>query len=272
MLYERYRERLTIAATIIFIYVVAIVSILLKQYESAIPIAILLFLPLIIVALYRGRLYGLLTGILSSALYFALFRSYYLIFPLPYYILFFTSQFVIYSLVGYSLGYIGENAQYKYEKIIKAGFIDPITELYNTRYSVELLREQLYLFDRYEQPSSIFIIDLPKNIFSDKAGPAILKETFQIGQLVKNSTRLADKIGYLGNYQFILIAPRTPIDRAPAINDRIQNNIFKYLKSKDYRVELNEINLKSSFIPEDEEKVEDLIAQLSESISEKKTS
>lgn len=104
---------------------------------------------------------------------------------------------------------------------------DPLTGIYNRRYSEQSIKERLQNKEYGDVPYCfvVFDIDYFKQIndnFGHQTGDIILKE---IALLFKESIRPADIFGRFGGDEFILLLHQVTTEQAKVILDRIQDNI-----------------------------------------------
>jgi len=124
-----------------------------------------------------------------------------------------------------------ENAKL-YQKIEYLAIVDGLTNVYNHRYFLESLREELARMIRYEKDGMLSIIMLDVDHFkayNDKnghmAGDAVLVE---IGQILKSLCRQVDVVARYGGEEFIIMLPATGKDGAVILAERIRKEIEEY--------------------------------------------
>ena len=118
-----------------------------------------------------------------------------------------------------------ENAKL-YEKIEYLAIIDGMTNLYNHRYFMESLRDEIIRMSRYEKEAvlSVIMIDIDHfKHYNDKnghlAGDSVLVE---VGQILKNMTRKVDMASRYGGEEFIMMLPSTQKEGAVILAERIR--------------------------------------------------
>lgn len=123
------------------------------------------------------------------------------------------------------------------KKIITDRFLDSLTNTYNKSYLLEHLNRILAQNYINESPLSIIMIDLDmfKNInnkYGHLTGDSILK---QIGKLMNKEIRSDNILARFGGDEFILLLPRTSLNQAILVAERIRLAIEKssYKTSKD---------------------------------------
>lgn len=121
------------------------------------------------------------------------------------------------------------------KKIIIDKFIDSLSNTYNKEYLLEKL--EILLSKNNELPLSIVMIDLDmfkniNDIYGHLTGDSILK---QIGSLLNREIRSDDILARFGGDEFILLLPKTSINQASLVAERIRIAIAKtfFKTSKD---------------------------------------
>jgi diguanylate cyclase (GGDEF)-like protein len=105
-----------------------------------------------------------------------------------------------------------------------AAFRDPLTRLYNRRYSFRKIRDELRRYRRYADPFSVMLIDADhfKRIndrFGHRAGDTALKA---IANACRKSVRDIDIVGRYGGEEFIILLPHTKAEDAAIVAERIR--------------------------------------------------
>jgi len=126
-----------------------------------------------------------------------------------------------------------ENAQL-YERAEKRSRIDELTGLFNRRNFEERLKEEIARHSRYGDVFSIFMLDLDNfktynDIYGHPAGDILLG---QIGNIVKSSVRSSDQAFRYGGDEFIVILPRTALDDAYVVAERVRKQIAGKMEEK----------------------------------------
>ncbi|HEY8462650.1 MAG TPA: diguanylate cyclase [Bacillota bacterium] len=104
---------------------------------------------------------------------------------------------------------------------------DALTGLYNRRYLIEKLEEEVARYQRNRKPFSLIIADIDdfKSIndsYGHECGDYILK---QIAKILTVSVRDIDSIGRWGGEEFLILLPETPVNGAQILAERIKNNL-----------------------------------------------
>jgi len=122
----------------------------------------------------------------------------------------------------------------KEQEIIYLNYHDSLTDLYNRRYFMQTGKQEIERANRYKEPLSLMMIDIDhfKNVndtYGHIAGDKVLK---QLSSILKESVRNADIAGRLGGEEFGIILPKSSLDKAKQVAERlrknIENNTFKF--------------------------------------------
>lgn len=126
-----------------------------------------------------------------------------------------------------------ENKQLKDEvkRLRKLALTDPLTGAYNRRFLDENLQHKLEEAKRYDQPFSLIMYDLDhfkkiNDTYGHQAGDYVLREVAQkVAEQVKSTIRGTDILARYGGEEFILILPRTNLEQASILAERIRKEI-----------------------------------------------
>lgn len=113
--------------------------------------------------------------------------------------------------------------------------MDDLTGLYNRRFIINRLNDEIKLSNRYRENLSIIILDIDNfkeinDTLGHLVGDKILVQTAKI---IEKSLRDTDCVGRIGGEEFIVILPKTDLEHAYLCAERIRKNIFDY-KYEDY--------------------------------------
>ncbi|HIP20696.1 MAG TPA: GGDEF domain-containing protein, partial [Sulfurimonas sp.] len=104
---------------------------------------------------------------------------------------------------------------------------DPLTELYNRRYFSNIAKKSFNIANRYEQKLSILMLDLDyfksvNDTYGHGTGDDVL---VAISQKLRELSRDADIVARYGGEEFILLLPRTSLQDARVLAQRICDEI-----------------------------------------------
>ncbi len=150
-----------------------------------------------------------------------------------------------------------KGAQYyqKSEEMRTLSNADSLTGLFNRRYFIERLLEELQRAIRYDSPFSLAILDIDDfKVFNDTegclAGDEILKA---IADIARKSIRSIDIIARFGGQEFSLIMPETESEEAFFVLERVRTNIRDLIPSawKNFPREKITVSIGMATFPED---------------------
>lgn len=119
------------------------------------------------------------------------------------------------------------------ETIRKRAFRDELTGLYNRHFMDEIVDEEIQRSERYNFPTSVFIMDLDhfKNVndrWGHPVGDLVLKKTAQIAS---ENIRISDFLIRLGGEEFLLIMPHTNLRDGVMVAEKIRSILEDYVHS-----------------------------------------
>ncbi len=124
-----------------------------------------------------------------------------------------------------SLLYVISSQAYE-RKLEQRAVIDPLTEIYNRRHLTVQLDLRIREAIRYGAPLSVLLIDLDgfkemNDRYGHLAGDRILRHA---ADLIAEAVRGVDLVGRYGGDEFLVIMPRTPVDDAVRVAERIRQS------------------------------------------------
>jgi len=116
------------------------------------------------------------------------------------------------------------------EKLRYLSTHDPLTKLNNRNTLVERLTEDVYRASRYNEPLSVFMLDIDhfkvvNDSYGHQAGDSVLRN---LAKVLMKSVRKVDYIARYGGEEFVVILPETPLSKAQELAERLRNNIGKH--------------------------------------------
>jgi|GEM_PF-905913 len=121
----------------------------------------------------------------------------------------------------------------QYERIRQLAITDKLTGLYNRRYFMELLKNEIGRSKRSKKPLSLAILDIDNfrdynNAHGHLVGDKLLTE---FALILKKSIRNVDTAGRYGGEEFVVLLPESSPDDAAVVGERIrkavQDNYFE---------------------------------------------
>lgn len=141
---------------------------------------------------------------------------------------------VYFSLIGGLIGIFYGLNFYRIKKLYydleKISITDELTSLYNRRYLISKLSEELERAKRYSKLLTIMILDLDNfKQFNDYnghvRGDILLKN---IAVLLKDSIRKPDFIARYGGDEFVIVMPETDKNMAHILAERLKEILLQY--------------------------------------------
>lgn len=104
---------------------------------------------------------------------------------------------------------------------------DPLTGLYNRRHMTELLRSEMEEARRFRQPLSLLALDLDRfKEINDRFGHGTGDQVLVIAaQRMAFGLRKVDRLARIGGEEFLVLCPRTDLDGAALLAERIRESI-----------------------------------------------
>jgi diguanylate cyclase (GGDEF)-like protein len=130
------------------------------------------------------------------------------------------------SLIG-DLGSIALHNNTLFSRVQEMANLDGLTGLYNKRFFMQRLSEEILKAEKGHYPVSLFIFDLDhfkkyNDTNGHQAGDEVLKTT---GQILRDMVRPDDIPARYGGEEFIVILPQTPKDGAVVAARRLRERI-----------------------------------------------
>jgi diguanylate cyclase (GGDEF)-like protein len=194
-------------------------------------------IPVSITTWFVGRRWGIFMAI-SSAIIWLITAIHSTIYP--YLWLSYWNAIIIlifFAIVADLLGMI----KLTYEREKKYARIDPLTEIINRRFFLEMLEQEIGRFDRYQHPFTLAYFDLDNfktvnDWFGHSVGDRLLK---LIAQTIQNQVRAVDVFARLGGDEFALLLPETDYESAEVVLFRLQQQVSTIFKDEYLNVSLS---------------------------------
>ncbi|MFK2823863.1 diguanylate cyclase [Arcobacter sp. YIC-80] len=115
------------------------------------------------------------------------------------------------------------------KRLEELSITDKLTSLYNRTKIDDTLQRQLKYTKRYNEDFSLILIDIDffkkiNDTYGHQVGDTILKE---FAQILKDNIRQTDTVGRWGGEEFIIICPKTNLEEANIVSQKIKNKIEK---------------------------------------------
>ncbi|MDQ7821636.1 MAG: diguanylate cyclase [Candidatus Eremiobacteraeota bacterium] len=174
-----------------------------------------------------------------------------------------------------------ENLETLYHKVSSANeflrkqmIIDELTSLYNYRYFMKRLEEEVNRCIRYSRHFTLILFDLDdfariNSIYGHQFGDRILKE---IGFILLNMLRGIDIVARYGGEKFIALLPETDLPGAESVASRIQSKINRLEAAEGSQRLMEKITISGSvcLFPDHGGSTDEILASAEKSIEKAK--
>jgi diguanylate cyclase (GGDEF)-like protein len=114
-----------------------------------------------------------------------------------------------------------------YEKVKNLSIIDGLTQIYQKRHLMMLLKEELLRLEKQKKTCSVLMADIDhfkdfNDTFGHLVGDILLKE---LSFSIQGNLRPTDLVGRFGGEEFLIALPETTQEEAMQIAQRIRNDI-----------------------------------------------
>jgi len=118
-----------------------------------------------------------------------------------------------------------------YQKMADLAITDDLTKLFNFRYLVQALDNEVRRCQRYGLMVSMIFLDLDYfKTVNDNHGHLMGSQVLiEVGQILLNSLRNVDTVARYGGDEFVVILPETDVETTFRITQRIHETFQKYL-------------------------------------------
>lgn len=113
------------------------------------------------------------------------------------------------------------------EHFAKMSLLDPLTELYNSRYLLSRADQEFSVFERTGQDMALLMADIDhfkyvNDRFGHSVGDVVLQ---QVAKVMQSSVRKADIVARVGGEEFALLLPNSKTEGAMILAERIRDRI-----------------------------------------------
>jgi two-component system cell cycle response regulator len=118
-----------------------------------------------------------------------------------------------------------------FERVRDLSIRDGVTDLYNHRHIMELVRGEFDLVARHHDAFSVLMIDIDhfKRVNDEHGHPAgdvVLRE---VAQVIEDCLRTIDDVGRYGGEEFVVLLPRTTHDEAMQTAERVRSEVAAHV-------------------------------------------
>ena len=175
----------------------------------------------------------------------------------------------VFSILASSAAMALENASL-HQKMEELTIIDELTGIYNYRYFVEKLENELKRARRYHQSLSLLMIDIDwfkryNDTYGHLFGNLILRE---LSHTIKGCIRDVDILVRYGGEEFVVILPQTDKEDARQIGERIRSKVEQtHFEDKKRRLKVKlTVSLGVATFPENGTDQEELIKSVDQAL------
>jgi diguanylate cyclase (GGDEF)-like protein len=114
-----------------------------------------------------------------------------------------------------------------FEEMAKLAITDELTGLFNRRYFLRRLDEEVERARRYEQPFSVLFVDVDHfKALNDSLGHGVGdKVLVELAQCLKRWARGSDIVARYGGDEFVVLLPMTDPEKASRVGERIREQV-----------------------------------------------
>ncbi len=117
-----------------------------------------------------------------------------------------------------------DNLKHSNELLKELSNTDPLTQLFNRRYMMEVLDKEIQRTARKGSPLSLIIIDIDhfkkvNDLYGHQQGDVVL---VNVSNLIKKHLRSYDVAARYGGEEFVAVLPETPLEEAMAVAERVR--------------------------------------------------
>jgi two-component system cell cycle response regulator len=118
----------------------------------------------------------------------------------------------------------------KNKQLTELSQTDQLTKLYNRRFILKVLNDELYRAKRYKTVFSIILFDIDhfkqvNDVFGHNAGDEVLND---ISALVRKIVRTTDKVSRWGGEEFLILCTETDGKNAKILAEKIRKAVESY--------------------------------------------
>jgi hypothetical protein len=223
MEYKGFQRTMAFFGALLILMSTALVAVSTRNLEEI--VGQLLFFLILFGALMYGKRGGIVTAILSTAIYFSLHFETFLTMGWSKGLEVVGPLIIVRALIYIVAGALGGEIFFRIKQfMIEAGqqeFVDRETKLFNGTYFGTLVNLEAKKFERYETISSVLTIKLdPDTMVAYMEEPKTPGMKYIADGLVGN-VRLVDEVGRVGKNAFGIILPFTPRAGAEVVAKRL---------------------------------------------------
>ncbi|HDP69688.1 MAG TPA: diguanylate cyclase [Actinobacteria bacterium] len=223
----------------------------------------ILFIPIIAGAIYYGKKGGLAAA-LAAGIVYVLLIMYMVKSQLAQIVTLSISLRVIFFIfMGLVGGLLFEKFKEEVRDLEEKVLVDKETGLHTTRYFITVIQQEVDRAKRYKSGFSliIFQLDEEKIKLSKRAEKKLAKE---LGQMLKQQTRIVDEIAYLNHGDFGVVLPEINKEGADFFLKRVKEKFVEVVKKSKRDFSDKDLYVKAFNSWDDIPEIEEMIGQYGE--------
>ncbi len=132
----------------------------------------------------------------------------------------------LFSIIANQAGFAISNAK-QYQNIKQSAITDKLTGLYNRRYFMDVLEQEIARSNRFGHPISVAMLDIDHfKHYNDRNGhPKGDKLLQELSEVIKSNVRDVDTVGRYGGEEFIIVFPEIKPSEILSVAERIVKSI-----------------------------------------------
>ncbi|QKI89794.1 diguanylate cyclase [Thiomicrorhabdus xiamenensis] len=119
--------------------------------------------------------------------------------------------------------------RYYEQQLLRLTNTDELTQLRNRKYFNERMKEQLDLFNRYQQPFCMIIFDIDDfKAINDKYGHKVGDDVLiRMSEVITSVVRKTDLLFRVGGEEFVVLAPQTVLSEGEVLAEKIRLAVYE---------------------------------------------
>ncbi len=226
-----------------------------RRVDTVEVLAVLLFIPVFLVFVFRGVVGGVIAGVAAFAAYAALRIPAIDAVGLDRFLGLVVSRGLAYVAFGALGGWASSQLERSLEKLDVYDQVDDETGLFNARFLVQDTDLEMARAVRYKTLFSVCVVDVPGEVFESLPRRKRCALLAEVGQQLREAIRTVDRAvhGSDGSaHRFAVICPETGPEGAAVFTDRLVERLTSVLGSRGAAIEGRGVSSMSCTFPGDD--------------------